>query len=198
MVEQEIYDKYVNLFEQLKVIIEKTNARIICSEPDPLFQENVNFFTKSFLVSICAYLESYLKEIAFSYIDAVNQKLLSISVPHNLIRWNILYPKDVNEKDLNFENLKIFIRKKDLDDHISGSPYRTETFFKKIGIDLNAINGFSSKKEIINLIVVKRNKVVHHNDDANDVSLIDLISYINSFIEYMRIINQSIRIETSK
>ena len=198
MSEQEIHDKYANLFEQLKVIIDKTHGRIICSEPDPLFEKNVNFFTKSFLISICAYLESYLKEIAFSRIDAVNQKLLNISVPHNLIRWDILHPKDVAEKDLKFESLKISIRKKDLDDHISGSPYRTEMLFKKIGIDLTAIHGFSSKKEVINSIVVKRNKIVHHNDDANDVSMIDLILYIDSFIEYMELITQSVKIENSK
>lgn len=198
MSEQAIHDKYANLFEQLKVIIDKTHARIICSEPDPLFEENVNFFTKSFLISICAYLESYLKEIAFSRIDAVNQKLLNISVPHNLIRWDILHPKDVADKDLKFESLKISIRKKDLDDHISGSPYRTEILFKKIGIDLTAIDRFSSKKEVVNSIVVKRNKIVHHNDDANDVSMTDLILYIDSFIEYMELITQSIKIENSK
>ncbi len=198
MSEQEIHDKYANLFEQLKVIINKTYDRIIGSNPDPLFEENVNFFTKSFLVSTCAYLESYLKEIAFSRIDAVNQKLLNVSVPHNLIRWDILHPKDVAEKDLKFESLKISIRKKDLDDHISGSPYRTETLFKKIGIDLTVIHGFSSKKEVINSIVVKRNRIVHHNDDANDVSMIDLITYIDSFIEYMELITQSVKAENSK
>ena len=198
MSEQEIHDKYANLFEQLKVMINKTYDRIICSEPDPLFEENVNFFTKSFLISTCAYLESYLKEIAFSRIDAVNQKLLNISVPHNLIRWDILHPKDFAEKDLKFESLKVSIRKKDLDDHISGSPHRTETLFKKIGIDLTAIHGFSSKKEVINSIVVKRNKIVHHNDDANDVSMIDLIAYIDSFIEYMELITHSVKIENSK
>lgn len=198
MSEQEIHDKYVNLFEQLKVIIDKAHARIICSEPDPLFEENVNFFTKSFLISICAYLESYLKEIAFSRIDAVNQKLLNISVPHNLVKWNILHPKDIAEKDLRFESLKISIRKKDLDDHISGSPYKTETLFKKIGMDLTAIDGFLSKREVINTIVVKRNKIVHHNDNANDVSMDDLILYIASFIEYMELITQSVKIENSK
>ena len=198
MSEQEIHDKYVDLFEKLKVIIDKTNARIICSEPDPLFEENVNFFVKSFFISICVYLESYLKEIAFSRIDAVNQKLLNISLPHNLIRWDILHPKEVDKKDLKFENLKLSIRKKDLDDHISANPYKTETLFKKIGMDLAASDGFSSKKEFINSIVSKRNKIVHHNDDANDVSMIDLILYIDSFIEYIEFITQSVKIENSK
>jgi RiboL-PSP-HEPN len=198
MNEQEVHDKYVNLFKQLKVIIDKTQARVICSEPDPLFEENINFFTKSFLISMCAYLESYLKEIAFSHIDAINCKLSSISIPHNLVRWDILHPKDVVEKDLRFENLKISIKKKDLDDHISGSPYRTEALFRKIGIDLTAIDGFSNKRDIINSIVVKRNKIVHHNDDANDISMVDLKLHINHFIEYISLITKSVKMENSK
>ena len=198
MSEQEIHDKYINLFEQLKVIIDKTNSRIICPDIDPLFEENINFFIKSFLISMCAYLESYLKEIAFSRIDAVNQKLINISVPYNLIRWNILHPKEVEKRDLKFEDLKISIKKKDLDEHISANPYRTEILFKRIGMDLIAIDGFSSKKEIINSIVVKRNKIVHHNDDANDVSMTDLILYINNFIEYMELITQYVKTENSK
>ena len=198
MNEQEIHDRYVNLFERLKIIVNKTNARVICSEPDILFEENINFFVKSFLISICAYLESYLKEIAFSRIDAVNQKLINISVPYNLIRWDILHPKDIEKKDLRFENLKISIKKKDLDDHISANPHKTETLFKKIGMNLTDIDGFSNKKEVINSIVVKRNKIVHHNDDANDVSMTDLIFYIDSFIEYMELITKSVKIENSK
>ena len=136
--------------------------------------------------------------MAFSRVDAVSQKLSSISVPHNLIRWNLSHPKDVAEKDLRFENLKISIKKKDLDDHISANPYKTEALFKKIGMDLTTIDGFLSRREIINSIVVKRNKIVHHNDDANDVSMVDLILYIDSFIEYIKLITQAVKIENSR
>ena len=73
---------------------------------------------------MCAYLESYLKDIAFSRIDAVNRQLLSIAVPHNLIKWNMLYPKNFDEKDGKFENLNISIKKKDLDEYVSGNPYK--------------------------------------------------------------------------
>ena len=197
MDEREIHDKYMELFGQLTSIIEKAQNKVICSEPDPLFEENINFFTKSFLISMCAYLESYLKEIAFCRIDNVNQKLLGISIPRNLVRWEISNSKDV-EKDLRFERLKISIKKKDLDDHISGSPHRTELLFKKIGMDLAATDGFLSRKDLINSIVVKRNKIVHHNDDANDISMIDLILYINHLVEYMEVITQSVEAENFK
>jgi hypothetical protein len=198
MSEQEIHEKYIKLLEQLKVIIRKTQARVLCPVPDPIFEENINFFTKSFLISMCAYLESYLKEIAFSRIDTVNQKLLSLSIPRNLVRWDIAHPKDITEKDLKFENLKISIKKKDLDEHISGNPYRTEALFKKIGMDLTSIQDFLDKKEVINSIVQKRNRIVHHNDDANDVSMLDLISYVDHFIEYINTITQSVEVENIK
>jgi RiboL-PSP-HEPN len=198
MSEQEIHEKYIKLLEQLKVIIGKTQARVICPVPDPIFEENINFFIKSFLISMCAYLESYLKEIAFSRIDTVNQKLLSLSIPRNLVRWDISHPKDITEKDLKFENLKISIKKKDLDEHISGNPYRTEALFKKIGMDLTSIQDFLDKKEVINSIVQKRNRIVHHNDDANDVSMLDLISYVDHLIEYINTITQSVEVENIK
>lgn len=198
MNEQEIHDKYVKLFEELKLIIANANDRVICLEPDTLFEKNVNFFTKSFLISICAYLESYLKEIAFSHINTINHKLLNISIPYNLVKWNILYPKEIAGKDLKFENMKISIKEKDLDDHISGNPYRTESLFKKIGIDLTTVNGFLIKRELIKSIVTKRNNIIHHNDDANDISMIDLTLYIDNFIEYMEIITQVIKIENAK
>lgn len=198
MNEQEIHQKHVKLLQELKLIINKTCARVICSEPDILFEENIIFFTKSFLISICTYLESYLKDIAFSHINVVNDRLVNISIPYNLIKWNILYPKEITDRDLKFENMKISIKAKDLDDHISASPHRTESLFKKIGIDLTTVDGFLIKRELIKTIVLKRNNIIHHNDNANDISMIDLILYIDYFIEYMEIITQVVKIENAK
>lgn len=198
MIEQEIHDKYIRLFEELTAIIEETYARIIRSEPDLFFKENINFFAKSFLVSICVYLESYLKDIAFSHINSVNEKLSIAAVPNNLIHWHIIHPKDIDKKDFRFENLRISIKKKDLDEYISGNPDRTAILFKRIGIDITVIEGFSGRRELIHSIVGKRNNVVHHNDDANDVSKVDLILYISTFIEYMELITQLIKTENYK
>ncbi|MGM3306166.1 HEPN domain-containing protein [Anabaena sp. WFMT] len=198
MNDQEIHDKYVTLFDQLKEIIQQTQNRIICAEPDPFFENNVNFFVKSFLISICAYLESYLKEIAFIRIEVINTKLSRISIPRNLVQWDILRHKEIKDNDFKFEDLKITITKKDLDEHISGNPYRTITLFKKIGINLNAIDSFVYKKDIVNAIVVKRNNITHHNSQANDVSMADLIIYIDNIIDYMDSITQAIKIENTK
>ncbi|MEH2128181.1 HEPN domain-containing protein [Nostoc sp.] len=198
MSEQEIHDKYVNLFEKLKEIIKETQDRIIFSEPDPFFEDNLNFFVKSFLISICAYLESYLKEIAFRRIDVINSKLSKLSIPRNLVQWELLRHKDIKDNDLKFESLKISIKKNDLDEHISGNPYRTIALFKKIGMDLNAIEGFVYKKDIVTSIVVKRNNIVHHNSHASDVSMADLMIYIDNIIDYMDSITQAVKIENTK
>ena len=198
MNEQEIHDKYVNLFEKLKEIIKETQDRIIFSDPDPFFEDNLNFFVKSFLISICAYLESYLKEIAFKRIDVINSKLSQLSIPRNLVQWELLRYKDIKDNDLKFEYLKISIKKNDLDEHISGNPYRTIALFKKIGMNLNAIEGFVYKKDIVTSIVVKRNNIVHHNSHASDVSMADLMIYIDNIIDYMDSITQAVKIENTK
>ncbi|MBD2614366.1 hypothetical protein H6G94_24345 [Nostoc punctiforme FACHB-252] len=198
MSEQEIHDKYVNLFEKLKEIIKETQDRIIFSDPDPFFEDNLNFFVKSFLISICAYLESYLKEIAFRRIDVINSKLSKLSIPRNLVQWELLRHKEIKDNDLKFEYLKISIKKNDLDEHISGNPYRTIALFKKIGMDLNAIEGFVYKKDIVTSIVVKRNNIVHHNSHASDVSMADLMIYIDNIIDYMDAITQAVKIENTK
>ena len=98
MREREIHEKYVELFNQLKVVIQKTQDRVVSLDPDAFFEENINFLVKSFLMSMCAYLESYLKDIAFSRISRVNQNLLSVSIPYNLVKWDILAPKTLRTR----------------------------------------------------------------------------------------------------
>jgi hypothetical protein len=43
-----------------------------------------------------------------------------------------------------------------------------------------------------NTIVVKRNKVVHHNDEASDISNDDLKNYIDSLKKYLANIDKEI------
>ena len=42
---------YISQLEKLKEIIEIANSRIVSETPDDFFQNNANFFTKSFLRS---------------------------------------------------------------------------------------------------------------------------------------------------
>ena len=171
--------------DKLIEIIETTNSRIISDEPDVFFLDNSNFFTKSFLVIMCAYLESYLKDALMVVIDETNEKLAQRNIPHNLIKWSLNIDKEFKDADSKIEPLKIKIKKKELDDFISGSPFRTRELFKKFGIILEQDPIFLSQKERINNIVLKRNKIVHHNDDASDISNDDLKGNIKILSDYI-------------
>lgn len=187
-----ILQKYTEQLEKLKKIVIETNSNIVSEDPSPYFEKNVNFFTKSFLVNLCAYLESFIKDITFYHIEKINQKIISAKIPHNLILWDINYDKEIKDKSFVFKNLKIKIKKKDLDSHISGSPYRTLKLFRNIGIDLDSISAFNNHKENVNMIIVKRNKILHHNDEASDISLNDVTDYISEIVNYMEVLSESI------
>ncbi|NMD00662.1 MAG: hypothetical protein GYA62_13210 [Bacteroidales bacterium] len=185
-------DSYIEQYTKLAEIIETTNKRLLSDEPDKLIEENVNFFTKSFLVMMCAYLESYIKDALMVVIDDVNSKLNSTKIPHNLIKWTLNIEKEFKESDSKFEQLKIKLKKKDLDDYISGNPFKTKDLFKKFGIPLDKSENFNSQKDIVNSIVVKRNKVVHHNDDASDISNKDLNDFIEILKNYLENLDKEI------
>ena len=57
--------------------------------------------------------------------------------------------------------------------------------FKTIGIDLSA-SDVSKYKDVIASTVDKRNKIVHHNDDALDLSFSDIVRTIDQFNEYAK------------
>lgn len=40
-------------------------------------------------------------------------------------------------------------------------------------------------KNLVGMIVNKRNNIIHHNDDASDISFSDLLSHIDVFLAYM-------------
>jgi hypothetical protein len=141
---------------------------------------------------MCAYLESYLKDALMVIIDETNNKLNQSKLPHNLVRWSLNIEKELKDSDSKFEDFKIPIKKKELDDFISGNPFRTKDLFKKLGINLGSDMLFNSQKERINAIVVKRNKIIHHNDNASDVSNNDLIENIKAIKEYLSNIDKLI------
>ena len=185
-------DSYQEQYTKLVEIIDETNKSLISDEPDKFIVDNVNFFTKSFLVMMCAYLESYLKDALMVIIDDVNLRLDSTKIPHNLIKWTLNIEKEFKENEYKFEHLKIKLKKKELDEYISGNPFKTRDLFKKFGIALDKNETFNLQKDIINTIVVKRNKVVHHNDEASDISNIDLKDFIEILRNYLTTIDKEI------
>jgi len=182
---------YTNQLLKLEEIIESTNKRIVSNSPDLLFYENANFFTKAFLVTMCAYLESYIKDALMVIVDEFNIRLNSVKLPYNIVKWSSNSNfKSEFKSDYKFNHFLIGIKKKELDDFISGNPFRTSDLFKKFGIELEKYSEFESQKEIIKLIVEKRNRILHHNDEASDVSSQDLKMNIKSLIIYIELLDK--------
>ncbi|XOK61584.1 HEPN domain-containing protein [Paenibacillus elgii] len=183
------YVKYSNLYDELVILINEANGRIIREEPDPYIYNNANFFIKSFLIVACTYLESYLKEISEQVIEKYEKTLLEHPLPYNLIKWGVDNNKD---KQFKFENFELGIKKKDIDDIISGNVHKTINLFTKLGIEITSEERFSNNKDVVGTIVTKRNNIVHHNDDASDVSFPDIMDYIKIFKEYLKAIDDKV------
>lgn len=178
-----LYEKYETLLTTLKGIIEQSQARVIGEEPDYIFSDNVNFFVKSYLINICTYLEAYLQDVAFEYSARVSERLIQAKVPHNFLYGKLV--KDIKEKELAYIHASHTYNKKELSDIISGNPHKTITAFRLIGIDLSSSEKFVAHKNLVGTIVNKRNSIIHHNDEASDISFSDLLVHIDVFLEYM-------------
>jgi hypothetical protein len=182
-----VYKKYEALLVSLKSIIVKSQGRILSDEYDDIFSENVNFFVKSYLITICTYLEAYLQDVAFEHTYRVSQRLKAANIPHNFLYWKL--SKDIKDKELSFENASYSCTKKDISDIISGNPYKTIKAFQLIGVNLGENDGFNQRKPLINSMVTKRNSIIHHNDDAGDISFNDLVNNIDIVLSYMKSID---------
>lgn len=183
-----VYRKYEELLSTLKGIIEQSLARVVSEEPDEIFSNNINFFVKSYLVNICTYLEAYLQDIAFEHARRIGERLNQAKIPHNFIYGKLV--NEVKEKDLKYENAVYKYNKKELSDIISGNPYKTINAFRLIGINLNSSEKFLELKSLVGTIVNKRNNIIHHNDEASDISFSDLLVNITVLLEYMLSIEQ--------
>lgn len=187
---QKKYDEYEQLIEHLKVVIVASRDRVVQNEPDPLFLDNLNFFTKAYLVSLCTSLEAFLQDVAFAYVSLVQQRLASAKVPNNVIRWAL--SKDVKKDDLRFADFALSTSRKELAEELSGNPGKTIILFRYIGVDLQASGEFITHKDVVGAVVTKRNNIVHHNDCAADVSMADLLNYADQFLLYMRAIRDCV------
>ncbi len=174
----------------LKDIIRSSENRVVCDNPDELFIDNINFFVKSYLISICTYLEAYLQDIAYQYVQSINQRISKASIPNNYVLWRML--KEVKQKELNYQEFNIEITRKELSDNLSGNPYKTISLFRYLGIDLVSEEEFQRCKSLVNSVVIKRNNIIHHNDRAMDISFSDLFHYIDAFLMYMKAVDKSV------
>lgn len=182
----ECYGQYSSLFVSLKEVIKETEQLAILDE-NKFFSININFFVKSYLITLCTYLESYLSEVATWHCDKINLRLKEACLPHNFLLWRV--KKEFKDKDLKYSNADLKVDKSEISDGLSGNPYKTIKAFSYIGVNLVSSPEFNSNKDVVNSIVIKRNNIIHHNDNANDISLSDIVGYIDLFLVYIKIID---------
>lgn len=186
----EILDRYSLLSFELEQIINGAESRITADPADAYFVINANFLTKSFLISLCCYLEVFLKEIANAHVENAKQRILDAKVPHNLVTWSVT--RDSKQKDLHFGTFDLSLTSKEIDDELSGNPFKTAKCFKLLGIELDSVAAFSATKDLVNMVVAKRNSIIHHNDTAADISLGDIRVYSGHFNVYIRAIADAV------
>lgn len=105
-------NNYIEQLDNLRAIVNETNLKSIDENPDPFFIDNVNFFTKSFHINLCAHLESFLKDIAFKYIGQIESKLKNSGIPHNLVLWSFNPKKEIKKSHLKFDEISLGIKRK--------------------------------------------------------------------------------------
>lgn len=157
---------------------------------DTFFHRNINFLVKSLLVSACSYLESYMKDSAILKVSELNQNLDVLKVPGRLVFWSI--NKNKNKQDLQeLGNFKLNLTNDDIDKKTSPDVDKTISLFRLFGVDLELDSDFQSSKDKIGTIVDQRNRIVHHNHDASDVSVGDAVSHIDEIISYLEILDRN-------
>lgn len=178
-----IKDKYIQLLETQRKILWESEKRVVADEPDSLLLDNVNYFVKSYLVNICTYLEAYLQDLAFSYCSNIAERVKTAQIPKNFVGWHVA--GDIKGRDLSYGYLDVTTNKKKISDELSGNPSRTIVLYRYLGLDLLANDEFCANKDVVYSYVDKRNNIIHHNDDAGDLSFSDLRQFIDVVLRYM-------------
>lgn len=195
-----VFNNFEEKLEDLEKTITDCNEIIISDEPLSFVYDNANFLTKSFLISLCGYLETYLKDALEVLIIDYNDRITRENFPYNLVRWSI-ENKDksdskvqslLDKKKARFEDLSIKLKKKDLDAFISGSPFRTKEIFTMFGINLDELEYYNENKDSVTQIITKRNNILHHNDDASDLSNQDILEYTNQIKTYCKKLDEQV------
>ncbi|KAB8052209.1 hypothetical protein GCN78_10350 [Janthinobacterium rivuli] len=184
MANSAVCDKYIAMYEALKGIIAESQQRVVSTPPDNFFIDNMNFFVKAYLINMCTYMESYLQEICLQHSKKITDRVLSANIPHNFLHWKFATKKH-KEKDFEFSPINIVIEKREISDELSANVYKTSDVFRNLGIDLSTCAEYVAKKDIIKIMVTKRNNIIHHNDGASDVTLNDLLNKVDDFLAYM-------------
>lgn len=172
---------------ELEAMVKKTELAVIeGANTTPLVTDNVNFFTKSFLISACAHLEMCIKEIVFELAADIDARLSMAAIPASIVEWRLTQKKRTETNSGGKPLLRVNMTKKEVDDMVSGNVYRTREALAIVGVELSDNKEqWESWKDSIQAIVTRRNNIVHHNDDASDLSMGDIKVHIQSIINYI-------------
>lgn len=179
MITVELLQVYHSQLDGLRQVVSASQARSLDEPPDELFYNNQNVFVKSYLVSACSILEAFVQDVASEYMLAVQERINSANLPHNFVAWVVGHEKATLEFK-RFIGAKV---RKDISDMVSPNYWKTMKAFERIGIDISKPEVAAFKEYVVS-IVEKRNKIVHHNDDALDLSFSDIIEAIDQFKAY--------------
>lgn len=118
---------YKDGLAELQTIVQKTESAIVSeSSQDLLVSANVNFFAKSFLISICAHLEMCIKDIVFAVATELDRRLAVASIPTTIIEWRYSQKKKGESPGQQIQTAGIGMTKKEIDDLVSGNVHKTK------------------------------------------------------------------------
>ena len=185
-----VVEPYKQGLIELDSMVRATELEVINGGNDSLLvASNTNFFAKSFLISSCAHLEMCVKDIVFAAAGDIDARLSAASIPTSIIDWRYAQKKKNESNNPNTSRFAVGMTKKEVDDLVSGNVFKTKEALALVGIDLaKNKRQWEAWKDLIQSIVTRRNNIVHHNDDASDISLGDVRIFIKSLLEYISFI----------
>lgn len=181
MIDAALLDKFIAQLDSLNLIVNESSKRVIAEDPDKLFLDYQNVFIKSYLVSACSVLEAFIQDLAESYAVLLRLRIEAANLPYNFVTWSTDHEK-AKLKYIRFESKK---SKKDISDMISPNYFKTMSAFQRMGVDISTVD-VESFKDYVSSVVDKRNKIVHHNDAASDLSFSDIAAVIQEFRKYVK------------
>lgn len=192
---QDALDKYLQQLSALKSVADESSRRVV-EDADALFTSNANFFAKSYLITLCSILETYLKEEVAGLIGDANGLLAQVKLAKNIVLWGVFSRDDEHyrkyEDKANVE-FALQIDSTEVDDRLSGNVGRTLAAFRRCGLSLDNCVDFKKRKDQIGAIVSKRNDAVHHSDDSSDFTFNDVIGWIAVVKDYILGISQYVQ-----
>lgn len=185
--DEDILAIYHGQFDNLRQVVAESYKRSISDPPDSLFYEQQNVFVKSYLVSACSILEAFIQDLAEQYVLEIQRRVNAANLPFNFVAWIANHDK----AKLEYKKFEATKGRKDISDMISPNYWKTMKAFERVGIDLS-VSTAGDYKDFVGATVDKRNKIVHHNDQASDLSFGDIVSAIDEFKKYTKCLFEAV------